>query len=332
MNAQAPPEVAPASRTRTRSRDTELVRAARSRRPGARAELVDSFLPLIRSVAQIYRHVPGIDRRELVQEGVVGLLRALERFEPEQGTPFWAYASWWVRQAMQQLVAELSRPVVLSDRALRKLARARDARRSFAAEHAREPGLRELADLCETSVEQLQSLHAADRPSRGLDEPVHGFTEGGATFGETLSDAGAEEPYEDLLTRGEVSDLPRLLASVSERERMVIEVRYGLGGRERTLRELGQRMGVSAERVRQIEQGALEKMRAVSAGSVAADDRAASIPASTVRGSARAGARSRPRHAGERRKQSKRAQRSGPARGAGQAPAIASRPLGGVSA
>jgi RNA polymerase primary sigma factor len=264
MNAQAP-AVSSASSTRTRSRDADLVRAARSRTPGARAELVDSFLPLIRSVAQIYRHVPGIDDRELVQEGVVGLLRALERFEPEQGTPFWAYASWWVRQAMQQLVAELSRPVVLSDRASRKLARARHAQRSFAAEHAREPGLQELADLCETSVEQLQSLHAADRPSRGLDEPVHGFAEGGATFGETLSDACAEEPYEELLTRGEVSELPRLLESVSERERMVIDVRYGLGGRRRTLRELGQTMGVSAERVRQIEHGALEKMRAASA-------------------------------------------------------------------
>src|SRR4051794_38385132 len=108
-------------------RERELVAAARAGDPAARARLVEAFMPLVASTARVYRDSPSVDRVELLQEGVVGLLRALERFDPERGTPFWAYAAAWVRQAMQQLVAELTRPAVLSDRALRQLARLREA-------------------------------------------------------------------------------------------------------------------------------------------------------------------------------------------------------------
>jgi RNA polymerase sigma factor (sigma-70 family) len=228
----------------------------------ARARLVESFTPLIGSVARTYCHVPGVDRSELMQDGVVGVLRALDRFNPDLGTPFWAYASWWVRQAMQQLVAELSRPVVLSDRALRQLAHVRDARRTFLRVHSREPNLRELASDSELTMLQLQRLMVAERQPRGLEEPVDETTRGGATYGDMLRDPCAEEAYEDLAMRLGAAEVPRLLMRLSPRERTVVEARYGLNGPERTLRELGQKMGVSAERVRQIEQVALEKMRA----------------------------------------------------------------------
>jgi RNA polymerase primary sigma factor len=184
--------------------------------------------------------------------------------------PFWAYASWWVRQAMQQLVAELSRPVVLSDRAQRHLARVRAARRRFLGEHAREPSSKELAEASEITVEQLQRLTVADRQSRGLDEPLQTTAEEGATFGDMVRDPRAEEAYEQVASRRDISVLPRLLEQVNARERTVIEVRYGLRGRQRTLRELGETLGVSAERVRQIEQSALEKMRAAHSPPIAA--------------------------------------------------------------
>jgi RNA polymerase sigma factor (sigma-70 family) len=242
--------------------ERQLLLDARDRRPGARARLITSFTPLIGSVARTYSQVPGIDRSELMQDGVVGLLRALERFNPDLGTPFWAYASWWVRQAMQQLVAELSRPVVLSDRALRQLAHMRGARRDFMRVHAREPSMGELADDAELTLAQLQRLMVAERQPRGLEEPVDEATRGGATFGELLRDPEAEEAYERLATRLGAAEVPSLLRRLTERERGVVQARYGLTGSERTLRELGQAMGVSAERVRQIEQEALEKMRA----------------------------------------------------------------------
>jgi RNA polymerase primary sigma factor len=127
----------------------ELVLDARLGDKDARAQLIGDLMPLIGTVARTYRNVPGIEGLELMQEGVVGVLRALERFNPDLGTPFWAYASWWVRQAMQQLVAERSRPVVLSDRAMRQLAHVRDARRNFLRAHSRDPDLGELADDAE---------------------------------------------------------------------------------------------------------------------------------------------------------------------------------------
>lgn len=219
-------------------------------------------MPLIASVARIYRHVPAVDRAELMQEGVVGVLRALERYDPELGTPFWAYASWWVREAMQQLVSELSRPVVLSDRALRQLARVRNARHEFESHHAHEPSLQELAAASDLTLGQLQRLVAVERQPRALEEPVDGSSDGGATFGDMLSDPCAEDAYEELAMRLGAADVPRLLGQLGDRERTIIEARYGLDGPERTLRELGQAMGVSAERIRQIEQTALAKMLA----------------------------------------------------------------------
>jgi RNA polymerase sigma factor (sigma-70 family) len=242
--------------------ELQLLLDARHGRSGARAQLIREFTPLMGSVARTYAHVPCVDRAELMQEGVVGLLRALERFDLEMGTPFWAYASWWVRQAMQQLVAELSRPVVLSDRALRQLALLREARREFVARNSREPSMGELSEGTDLSLGQLRRLLVAERQPRGLEEPVDEAALGGATFGELLADPEAEEAYELLPMRLAAAEVPRLLQRLNGRERRVIEARYGLGERERTLRELGQSIGVSAERVRQIEQDALEKMRA----------------------------------------------------------------------
>jgi RNA polymerase sigma factor (sigma-70 family) len=268
---------APRSRLHPRSRSNQLeatlLLEARNGHGDARARLIKMFTPLIGSVARTYCHVPGVDRSELMQEGVVGLLRALERFNPDLGTPFWAYASWWVRQAMQQLVSELSRPVVLSDRALRQLARVRDARRRFLGVHSREPSLPELAVDSELTMVQLQRLLVAERQPRGLEEPIDETTRGGATFGDLLCDPAAEEAFEELAMRLGAAEVPRLLGRLSGRERTVVEARYGLRGPERTLRELGQTMGVSAERVRQIEHAALEKMRVTATGRCAPHER-----------------------------------------------------------
>src|SRR5207253_7791852 len=127
---------------------------------------------LIAGVARIYRNSRSVDRTELMQEGVVGLLTAVERYDAGKGTPFWAYASWWVRQAMQQLVAEMTRPVVLSDRALRQLARVKEARRAHLQAHKREPSAAELAAATGFTREQVESLIATERMPRGLEEPL----------------------------------------------------------------------------------------------------------------------------------------------------------------
>jgi RNA polymerase sigma factor (sigma-70 family) len=250
---------------RTPAAERQLVLAARGRQGSERDELVAAFLPLIGSVARTYRGSAGIDRRELMQEGVVGLLRALERFDPGRDTPFWAYASWWVRQAMQQLVSELARPVVLSDRAQRQLARVKDARRKRVSVNGREPTFDELVAESGLSERQVHHLVTAERRPRALDEPVAADDDAGATFGDLLADPRAEEAYEEVPSRVLLEELPRLLGELNDRERAIVLGHFGLDGQERTLRDLGEALGLSAERVRQIESAALDKLRAATA-------------------------------------------------------------------
>jgi len=116
-----------------------LVRRAQAGDRAAREALVEHLLPLIGAVARSYRTGGAVQRVELLQEGVLGVLRALERYDPARGVPFWGYASWWVRQAMQQLVAELTGPLVLSDRALRHLSRLKQAHGDVCASRAGSP-------------------------------------------------------------------------------------------------------------------------------------------------------------------------------------------------
>jgi RNA polymerase primary sigma factor len=241
--------------------ERELVLAAKHGGGAEREELVDAFVPLIGSVARIYRSRVQVDRTELMQEGVVGLLRALERFDPQIGTPFWMYASWWVRQAMQQLVSELGRPIVMSDRALRKIARIKDARREHLQRYGREPSLSAIAETIGLPRAQVESLMAAERSPRALEEPIGGDHDAGITLGELLDDPRASEAFERIPLEIEVKRLPRVLAILNERERTIICSRFGLAGPESTLRELGEQLGVSAERVRQIEAVSLGKLR-----------------------------------------------------------------------
>jgi RNA polymerase sigma factor (sigma-70 family) len=228
----------------------------------ARESLIVALTPLIASVARIYGGSQCVNRAELMQEGAVGLLRALERFDPALGTPFWAYASWWVRQAMQDIVSQLSRPVVLSDRAVRQLARLKDAQHDRLQFTTRDPTAGELAGDTGLSRSQVENLLAAERHARALEEPVRGEGEGGATLGDQLADPHAEEAYENVPPLIEAHELAGLLAELSDRERAILAGRYGLAGPELTLRALGETFGVSIERVRQIEERALDKLRA----------------------------------------------------------------------
>jgi RNA polymerase primary sigma factor len=237
-----------------------LVTAAAAGDREACEQLVEAFMPAIGGMARRYRRAKGVDRDELVQEGVVGLLRAAKRFDTSLGTPFWAYATWWVRQAMQQLVSEVTRPVVLSDRALRRLARAKDARREFVQAHTREPTTAELAEASGSTVAQLESLMATERTSRGLEEPVGGH-DGGGTFQDLVTDPAAEDAYQRVVDQITAEDLRLLSDGLPERERKILFAHYGLGGPAKTLRQIAEGLNLSVERVRQLEERALAELR-----------------------------------------------------------------------
>jgi RNA polymerase primary sigma factor len=243
----------------------ELVLAAK-RDQGRREELVNAFLPLIGAVARPYLRQGPIDREDLMQQGVVGLLSALERYDPALGTPFWAYASWWVRQGMQQVVSQLSSPVVLSDRALRGLSRVRAARHDYVQQHRREPTRSQLAAAADLDEQHVARLMAARGRPRALEEPL-GDAEGAPLPRELLPDPAAEDDYEAVWCRAAAERVGALLAQLGEREQFVVRCRFGVDSEERTLRDIAGDLGLSAERVRQIEQRALESLHASAHGS-----------------------------------------------------------------
>ena len=242
--------------------ERRLVADAAAGDPEARRELVEAYLPAIGGVARLYRSTAGVGREELLQEGVLGLLRALVHFDPELGARFWAYASWWVRQGMQQLVSDLTHAAVLSDRAQRGLARIRDTREDHLQAHGREPSTDDLAAATELPREQVQRLLAVDRRPRGLEEPIARDDGPAATLEEMIADPLAQAESEAVIERLEIEEVRHLTAGLDDRERMIINDHYGIGRPPRTLAQIADDLGVSAERVRQIEERSLCRIRA----------------------------------------------------------------------
>jgi len=223
-------------------------------------KLVEAFLPAIGDLARSFRS-SRVERLELLQEGVAGLLVAARRYDATLNTPFWAYASFWVRKAMQELVAELTRPVALSDRAVRELAQIRRARSEHLQMQGVEPTAEELSRASGLTPAQLERLQATERPPRSTQEQLTDRYEGTGTIGDTIVDLTAEQAYQQVLDAFEIRDVHDLTEQLDERERIVIRAHYGLGQDAQTLSEIGAGLGLTAERARQIEAGALSKLR-----------------------------------------------------------------------
>ncbi len=260
-----PPTVPPVHEPRSTrqlspaDRELELVTATEAGDTVACTELVAAFLPRITAMARRYQSV-GIGRDELIQDGVVGLLRATRRYDATIGTPFWGYASWWVRKAMQEHVAELARPVALSDHAVRALSQLRAARAELRSDSGVEPTPSELASALGLPRSQVESLLAIERRPRHLEEPLDSAEE--MTVGEALVDPGAEDAYRAVVDQAEIVEVRTLVDTLSARERTVLWSHYGFDQPARTLGEIGADLGVTAERARQIEAAALERLRA----------------------------------------------------------------------
>ena len=240
--------------------ERDLVIAAECGDAAACRGLVEAFLPAIANLARGFQG-SRVERRELLQEGVAGLLFAVRRYDAELNTPFWAYASFWVRKAMQELVAELTRPVALSDRAARALSELRRLRNESLQRDGKEPTTEELSAATGLGPVQVESLLAAERMPRGLEDRVSAGGRSSATIGDTIVDPVAERAYEKVLDDLEIHGVLDLTDELEERERAVIRSHYGLGQEPQTLNEIGAGLGLSAERARQIEAAALTKLR-----------------------------------------------------------------------
>jgi RNA polymerase sigma factor (sigma-70 family) len=242
-------------------RTQSCVRAAQNGDAAERAQLLADFLPLIRSIARNYAGAAALETEEFVQEGVVGLLTALERYDPDLGTPFWGYASCWVRRMMQRLVADLTLPVVLSDRALRQLASVKHARQDHEQLHHCEPSSDEISETTGYTQDQLASLTCVQLPARSLDEELQGDDGPAGSLVDLLADPRAQDGYETVDREFEAEYLRHRPNDLCQRERAVLRARYGFDGPAQTLHEVGDELDLSAERVRQIQELALAKLQ-----------------------------------------------------------------------
>jgi RNA polymerase primary sigma factor len=234
-----------------RRRLEEVVQAGRE----AKARLIAHNLRLVVAMARRYRWA-GVPFLDLFQEGVLGLLRAAERFDWTRGTPFSAYAAWWVRHAMSRAVRQARASVRLPDRAWRDLRRLGQARLAHPGEP---PG--DIARRAGVDPEEAEALLPLLGSPVSLDTPVGEDAE--AALSDLLADREAEEALEEVLVQADVERLLRAADRLlTPRERFVLEARYGLGGGDpRTLREVGEELRVTPQRVAQIEEGALRKLR-----------------------------------------------------------------------
>jgi RNA polymerase sigma factor (sigma-70 family) len=249
----------------SREQERDLIVAVEGGDEAACRELVELFLPAIGGIARRFDSGGGVQRTDLMQEGVAALLFAARRYDPRMERPFWAYASFWVRKAMQELVAEVTRPVALSDHAVRGLAQVKAARRDHVRAHGSEPTPSELAAATGFTRAQLDSLLVVERTPRSFEEPLYAEEGTRATFGETVADPGAEREYEQVLDKMEIQAVQGFADQLDERERAVLSGHYGLGRPAQTLSNIGSDLGLTAERVRQIEKQALAKLREAAA-------------------------------------------------------------------
>ncbi len=225
----------------------------------AREHMIRANLRLVVKIAKDYTNY-GLALADLISEGNIGLMKAVEKYDPEKGGKLSTYAAWWIKQSIKRALSNQSKTVRLPIHMVDKISRLRKITLSVTEELGREPTDDELTEILGIPRKKLAMLkQAAQRPT-SLDAPVG--DEGSATFSETLGDSKAVDPFDALTAKEMHGELGGLMSLLDKRETKIIGARFGLNGKKPlTLEEISHDFGVTRERIRQVQNIALEKMR-----------------------------------------------------------------------